>query len=212
MEHASNALCLTARLAEPKILVRPATQDSCHLTVEPIVSPVLLTNARTVMQQGLAAHASVAISQIQTKILASLAQFLTVSSVTQQTHATNAPAAILSSTMFATPAPCPTARAAVKMINAVNVWPHIICITMLATCALSPIANSASKTMFAPPALVPTFLKTVEQLVNVPILALPLPTTSVFVLVVPLNIMVTVIPAQLLLALHVNKIMSALLV
>lgn len=83
---------------------------------------------------------------------------------------------------------------------------------MLATSAPSPIANCANKIMFALHVLVPTFLKTVAQLVNVQILALRLLTIFVFVLAVPLNIMVIVILVQLLRALHANKIMSALLV
>ena len=120
MEHVSNALWPTVKLAEPKTLVRLVIQDFYHLTMEQIVFPVLLMSALTVMQQGLVAHASVAIFQIQTKTLASLALFLTVSFLIQQTHVINVPAGTLLSTMLVILAPSPTVRAAVKMINAVN--------------------------------------------------------------------------------------------
>lgn len=83
---------------------------------------------------------------------------------------------------------------------------------MLAISAQWPIANFANKIMFARPALVPTFLKTVEHLVNVPIRALLLLTICVFAPVVQLNIMAIAIPVQLLLAHLVNKIMFAPLV
>lgn len=57
-----------------------------------IVFPALLMNALTVTQQALVAHASAAIFQTPTKIIALLAQFPTVSFVTQSVHATNVPA------------------------------------------------------------------------------------------------------------------------
>lgn len=83
---------------------------------------------------------------------------------------------------------------------------------MLVTFAQLLIVNCANKIIFALHVLVPTSLKIVGQLANALILALILRTIYVFVLVVPLNIMAIVILAQLLLVLHANKIMFALLV